>query len=117
MHFFKLFASAALAGSVLAHVPGVVHDFPIAKRNVIEKPAECSPNNLLRALVRFQGNGTEEFCRGYLEGSDSRTVTVTVGGATETVHATITVIPEPSTDTVTEIGYVQYPSDTEAGFR
>ena len=106
MHVSKLFVSAALAGSVLSHVPGVVHDFPIAKRNAIEKRAECSHNNLLRALVRFQGSGTEEFCRSYLggSGSGSGTVTVTVGGATETVDATITLTPEPSTESVTEIG-------------
>ena len=104
MHFSKLFACAALAGTVLAHVPGVFHDFHIAKRNVIKKRAECSRNNLLRAPARFQGNGTEEFCLSYLGGSGSGAVTVTVGGATEIVDATITMTPEPSTETVTEIG-------------
>lgn len=104
MHFSTLFASAALAGSALAHVPGVVHDFPVAKRNVVEKRAECSRNNLLRALVRFQGNGTEEFCRSYLGGAGLGTVTITVPGGTETVDATITETPEPVTEVVTEIG-------------
>lgn len=103
MHFSKLFASAALAGSVLAHVPGVVHDSAFGKRNVVEKRAECSRNNLLRALVRFQGNGTEEFCRSYLGGVGGGTATITIPGATETVDAVITETPEPVTEVVTEI--------------
>ena len=103
MHFSTLFASAALAGSALAQVPGVVHDFPVAKRNVIEKPAECSRTNLLRALVRFQGNGSEVFCRSYLGGASAGTVTITVPGGAETVDATITETPEPVTVVVTKI--------------
>lgn len=89
MHFSQLLASAALASTVLAHVPGVVNDFPVFKRAAVEKRAECSRNNLLRALVRFQGNGTEEFCRSYL-GAGAAEVTITVPGGTETIDATVT---------------------------
>lgn len=103
MHFSQLLASAAVVGSVLAHVPGVIHDTRFGKREVVEKRAACSRNNLLRALVRFQGNGTEEFCRSYL-GDVGGTATVTIPGATETVDATITETPEPVTEVVTEIG-------------
>lgn len=89
MHFSQLLASVALASTVLAHVPGVANDFSVFKRAAVEKRAECSRNNLLRALVRYQDNGVEEFCRSYL-GVSAANVTITVPGGTETVDATVT---------------------------
>lgn len=103
MHLTQLLASAAVVGSVLAHVPGVVHDTPFAKREIVAR-AECSRNNLLRALVRFQGSGTEEFCQSFLGGLGGGAATVTVPGGTATVNATITTAPEVVTETVTEVG-------------
>lgn len=104
MYFTQLFASAGVVGSVLAHVPGVVHDTHFGKREIIEKHAACSHNNLLRALVRFQYNGAEEFCRSYLGDVGGGISTITVPGGTETVDTTITKTPEPVTEIVTDIG-------------
>ncbi len=106
MHFTQLAASAALVGSVLSHRPGVVNGHPpsaeAARRGVVVA-RDCSHNNLLRALIRFQAEASP-FCSSYLGGSAVITVTETLAGADTTVDATITETPEPFTEIVTDIG-------------
>lgn len=101
MHFSKIAATAVLAGSVLAHRPGVVNDYPaIKRRDLVAR--DCTRNNLLRALIRFSAEASP-FCSEYLGGSAVATVTETVAGET-TVEDTATVTGEPEVIVITDIG-------------